>query len=76
MSAKNVGVSRPRQTRKSNRYRCESMFIIILIVSVPNGTRDGRIDCEHVCVRVGKRKMKKSLVIKVKIRKSNTRLNG
>ena len=49
-----------------------------ILVSVPNGTHDGRINCEHVCVRVGRNEMKKkrSLVIKVKFKKSSTRLNG
>ena len=51
-------------------------IIIITLVSVPNGTHDGRINREHVCVRVGERneKEKKSLVIKVKFKKSSTRL--
>ena len=54
------------------------IIIIIILVSVPNGTHDGRISCEHVCVRVGERteKEKKSLVIKVKFKKSSTKLNG
>ena len=53
-------------------------IIIIILVSVPNGTHDGRINCEHVCVKVGERneKEKKSLVIKVKFKKSSARLNG
>ena len=53
-------------------------IIIIILVSVPKGTHDGRINREHVCVRVGERneKEKKSLVIKVKFKKSSTRLNG
>ena len=53
-------------------------LLLLLFVSVPNGTHDGRINCEHVCVRVGERneKEKKSLVIKVKFKKSSTRLNG
>ena len=56
----------------------EFIIIMIILVSVPNGTHDGRINCEHVCVRVGERneKEKKSLVIKVKFKKSSTKLNG
>ena len=54
------------------------IIIIIILVSVPKGTHDGRINREHVCVRVGERneKEKTSLVIKVKFKKSSTRLNG
>ena len=57
-------------TRSLCQVSC-GVIIIIILVSVPNGTHDGRIDCEHVCVRVGKRneKEKKSLVIKVKFKK-------
>ena len=47
------------------------IIIIIILVSVPNGTHDGRINCEHVCVRVGERnEKKKSLVVKIKFKKS------
>ena len=52
---------------------CYVTIIIIILLSVPNGTHDGRINCKHVCVRVGERneKEKKSLLIKIKFRKSS-----
>ena len=53
------------------------IIIVIILVSVPNGTHDGRINREHVCVRVGERNEKeKKSCNKVKFKRSSTRLNG
>ena len=58
-------------------YTLQSLLVLFLYSILVNGTHDGRINCEHVCVRVGERnkKEKKSLVIKVKFKKSRTRIN-